>query len=416
MATYDRWHKSRPGPGEAECREHKAVPTVDHGKGERWQVRWRDENGKQLKRNFARKTGSDPERHADAFDARIRAGLDDGSYVNPAGGNTTFRDYAEDWRKSRTHDVWTSERIERELRLHVYPVIGHRPLRDLAKRPTLTQAWIKGLNMAPGTARQVVRDVSSVFLAAIDDGLIGRNPVQAKSVTRPRPPDKKARPWTLHQVSAMSAALDPRYSVLPWLGAGAGPRQGEMFGLAVDDIDFLRRVIHIRRQVRLINGKPCFAEVKNRKPHDVPLSDSLAPLLAEHIRQFPPASVTLPWHVPGGDPVTHTLLLTRTDGGALRRTDFNSYCWQPARRAAGIPDTRDNGCHALRHTAASAWLSAGVSIAAVAAWLGDTAQTVLATYGHLMPDDTERGRKAMDAFFTANASPSALDVPLAVRS
>jgi integrase len=59
---------------------------------------------------------------------------------------------------------------------------------------------------------------------------------------------------------------------------------------------------------------------------------------------------------------------------------------------------RDKGMHALRHTAASAWLSAGVSPAAVAKWLGDTEQTLLATYAHFMPADDDRGRLAMDAF------------------
>lgn len=67
---------------------------------------------------------------------------------------------------------------------------------------------------------------------------------------------------------------------------------------------------------------------------------------------------------------------------------------------------RGHGMHVLRHTAASAWLSAGVGVPAVAAWLGDTEATVLATYAHLMPDDTDRGRKAMDAFFTALAEGS----------
>ena len=54
--------------------------------------------------------------------------------------------------------------------------------------------------------------------------------------------------------------------------------------------------------------------------------------------------------------------------------------------------------HALRHTAASAWLAAGVGITAVAAWLGDTEQTILATYAHLMPDDGDRGRKPWTCF------------------
>lgn len=42
----------------------------------------------------------------------------------------------------------------------------------------------------------------------------------------------------------------------------------------------------------------------------------------------------------------------------------------------------------------------GVSIRAVAECLGDTEPTVQATYSHLMPDDTNRLRKAIDRFFT----------------
>jgi hypothetical protein len=96
-----------------------------------------------------------------------------------------------------------------------------------------------------------------------------------------------------------------------------------MFGLALDpedpDVDFLRRVVHVRRQVRLVSGTPCFAPVKNDKAHDVPLSDSLSPMLAEHVRRYPPVSVTLPWKVPDGDPVTHSLILSQPDGRCTAR-------------------------------------------------------------------------------------------------
>jgi integrase len=68
--------------------------------------------------------------------------------------------------------------------------------------------------------------------------------------------------------------------------------------------------------------------------------------------------------------------------------------------------------HALRHTAASAWLSAGADIVAVAAWLGDTVETVYKTYAHLMPDADDRGRKAIDQFFRRpGGEGSALNVP-----
>ena len=55
--------------------------------------------------------------------------------------------------------------------------------------------------------------------------------------------------------------------------------------------------------------------------------------------------------------------------------------------------------HVLRHTAASAWLSEGISVRAVAEFLGDTEATVQETYSHMMPDDRERARKAMERFF-----------------
>jgi integrase len=53
----------------------------------------------------------------------------------------------------------------------------------------------------------------------------------------------------------------------------------------------------------------------------------------------------------------------------------------------------------LRHTAASAWLSSGISVRAVAEFLGHTEATVQATYSHMMPDDRDRARKAMEKFF-----------------
>lgn len=430
MSVYDRWHKTRPIPGDEPCREHsrgrtKLYRTADHGKGDRWQVRWRDETGQQRKRNFAKRDGTDPERHAAAFEAKVKTALDDGSYVDPKDANTIFREFAEDWRKTRTHDVTTAARIERELRLHVYPVIGSRSLRELAKRPSLTQAWISGMKLAASSKRQVIKDVSSVYIAAMDDGLINRNPTRAQSVTRPKPDEKKAKPWTLVQVEGMSRALPGRFAVLPYLGAGTGMRQGEMFGLAVDDVAFLGRrpVIHVRRQVRIVGATLCFAPVKNDKEHDVPLSEALAPVLAEHMRHYPPQTVTLPWKIPDGEPVSFTLIVTRPDGQALHAVRFRENHWWPAQENAGITPqrekgqkrrpARDQGMHALRHTAASAWLAAGVDIVSVAAWLGDTVQMVHQTYAHLMPDADDRGRKAMNAFFAVPDS-CALDVPSGV--
>jgi hypothetical protein len=55
---------------------------------------------------------------------------------------------------------------------------------------------------------------------------------------------------------------------------------------------------------------------------------------------------------------------------------------------------RDQGMHVVWHSAAPAWLRKGADIVAVAAWLGDTVETVYRTYVQLMPGADDRGRKA----------------------
>lgn len=436
MSVADRWHSSRAREGER-C-EHGMIPTKIHGLGDRWQVRWRDENGVQKKRNFALRQGKDPEKHADAFNAKVKVSLDDGSYIDPGEAAGTFQEYAEEWRKARTHDEVTGILVERQLRLHVYEdpatpgrtptggiALGHRKWRDLGKRPSITQQWISGMKLGPGSKLQVIRTVSSVFIAAMDDGVIGRNPTQAKSVQRPKAPVKQAVPWTAERVRAVAGGLSARFAVMAYLGAGTGMRQGEMLGLAVDDITFLGRSprISVCRQVRMVGTRLCFAPVKNDKVHDVPLAAALAPMLAEHLRLYPAAAVTLPWETPDGEPVTVALVFSDGRGKAVNRNIFNRDAWKPALAAAGVipasrtgrkwAAARDDGMHALRHTAASAWLSRGVDITAVASWLGDTVATVYRYYAHMMPDADERGRNAMAGFFAELATADcALPVPL----
>jgi site-specific recombinase XerD len=85
--------------------------------------------------------------------------------------------------------------------------------------------------------------------------------------------------------------------------------------------------------------------------------------------------------------------------------------WRSARTAAGIAATWDDGMHVLRHTAASAWLAAGVDIRTVAEYMGHTDPGfTLRTFTHVMPDAADRARRAMDVFFDEGAA-SALDVP-----
>lgn len=207
---------------------------------------------------------------------------------------------------------------------------------------------------------------------------------------------------------AVIAGLPGRFRAGGALGFGCGLRQGEIFGIALDDIDFTRKLVHVRRQVRLVRNQKVFALSKGDKMRSVPLPDQLAKALAQHITQFPATSVSLPWATPEGEPREFQLLFTDAKGNAYNRSVFNQGDWKRALVAAEVIPPRvrgakymaaapEDGMHALRHTYASVLLDAGESIKALSEYLGHSDPGfTLRTYTHLMPQSEARTRSAID--------------------
>lgn len=360
--------------------------------GPRYDVCYRDPDGKQRRSSFRRKVD------AERFAATTEADKLRGSYVDASAGKVTFRDYAATWLAARTFDESTREAVALRLRLHAYPVLGGLELRQV--RPSVIQAWLHGLQgLAPSYRRVVFANVSSIFVAAVDDGALAKNPCRAASVRRPQVEARKVVPWTASQVRAVRDALPARWRIVAVLGSGLGLRQGEVFGLSPDDVDFLRGRVEVRRQVRVDgSGQQSFGPLKGRKSRTVPLPASVRDELAAYLAAFPARTITLPWGMKDGAPTTVPLIVTTRERTAANRNYFNARIWKPALGAAGLPSSRENGCHALRHWYASALLDAGESIKAVSSYLGhaDPAFT-LRTYAHVMPASEDRTRHAVDA-------------------
>jgi integrase len=355
-------------------------------------VRWRDTSRRQRARSFKRRTD------AERFRSTVSADLIRGEYIDPAAGNVTFADYANLWLKAQTFDASTAEQVELRLRLHAFPALGNLRLRDV--KPSIVQAWLRGLTSLAGSYQRVIfANVSTIFNAAVDDEVLAKNPCRATSVRRPKADPHKVIPWDRETVLKVRSYLSHRNAVVVTLAAGLGLRQGEVFALSADDVDFLRGRVEVRRQVKLFSSnRQVFALPKGRKTRTVPLPDSVRDDLAAHLTLFPIRSVTLPWETPDGPPLSVPLVLSTRERSAMNRNYFNVYVWKKALREAGVPPTRENGCHALRHFYASALLDAGESIKAVSEYLGhaDPGFT-LRTYTHLMPTSDERTRRAIDA-------------------
>jgi len=355
------------------------VASIERQPSGRWRARWRSPDGGSRSKTFGRKVD------AQRFLLEIEHSKEHRSYVDPRSGRVRFAIFAKQWLDAQTFDPSTAEAVASRLRVHINPFLGELELARI--KPSTIQGWLRGRQekLAPRYVRLLLAHVNTILSAAVDDDVIAKNPCATRAVRAPSVEQRKVIPWTHEAVAAVIDALPPRYRAIAVVAAGAGLRQGEVFGLRVADVDFLGRGLHVRQQIKLINGKPTPAPPKRTKTRDVPLADVVAVALSEHLRSYEPQK---------------GLFFTTRERQPLARTYFNSFIWKPALLRAGIAPTRDNGMHALRHYFASVLLDAGESIRAVSDYLGHSDPGfTLRTYTHLMPSSEERARRAIDAIF-----------------
>ncbi|MFD7551006.1 tyrosine-type recombinase/integrase [Streptomyces sp. NPDC059816] len=346
-------------------------------------------------------------------------------FIDPRDGDLSVKDYISvHWWPSQSGDPSTIERIEQRVRRHILPHLGALPLNAVGT--DVLRSWKKRLeqDLGPTSIRLVWATLSSVLQAAVEDRRLARNPCRAKTVRPPAAAPGRLEAWPQEHVLAVRAALPDRYRVLVEIGAGLGLRQGEAFGLSLDDFDFDEGVVHIRRQIKMVRASLCFALPKGRKARDVALPSSVVEAARRYATAFPSVPVTMAWDDPRQPetpveakhrrPRTYNLLVTGRERKAINRNYFNSYIWKPALTKAGViggleqradgqrvwEPSREHGFHALRHFYASEQLEAGESVVSLAQWLGHSDPGfTLRKYAHFLPRAGARGTAAIDALF-----------------
>lgn len=337
-----------------------------------WRARWRDPEGRQRMKSFAKK--GDAER----FVATVQADLLRGSYVDVS-DRTTVAEYARRWAEGRVHRPTTARRVSLSIETHIAGTrLGSRRL--AAVLPSEVQAWAseRAEVLAPSTLRTLVQLLRSIYASAVLDRLVATSPVIR--IQLPRHERERVVPLTVDQVRALTQAVPARNCAMVLAQAGLGLRIGELLALRVQDVDFLRRTVRVewqftsRSHTRSVPKTP-------RSRRTIPLPQFVADALVGHIQAFPP-----------GEDGT---LFTSTVGRHYGDFQYGTTIFGRAVRAAGLPEGTTS--HDLRHHYASVLLAAGESVVAVAERLGhENAQLVLSTYGHLMPDSEDRTRRALD--------------------
>lgn len=356
----------------------------------RWRARYYDPDGRERSKTFAKRV------EAERFLATVQTEILTGSYVDPTQSRTTFRDYAEAWRHAQVHRQSTADVTESKLRRHVYPTFGHRPLGGV--RPTEVQGWIKRLSdqLEPSTVEGCYRLLSTIYKAAVADRMVTTSP--CVGVRLPKKPKIRVVPLPVATVHALHGAMPERARGTVSVAAGAGLRQGEVLGLTVDRVNFLRRELTVDRQlVTPLRGVPFLGPPKTAASYrTVPLPGVVVDALAAHMSAHPVRPVEV-YNGVTQRLETVELIFTNTAGEPWRRNRF-AEIWRNAARRTDAPEA---DFHDLRHHHASLLIAAGCSVKVVQAQLGHAnASETLNTYSHLWPEDDDRVRDAVDRAFT----------------
>lgn len=275
--------------------------------------------------------------------------------AGPPGADTTVAQWAERWLESLDVRKGTRSLIENNTRVHFIPTLG-------TKRLAAVTAWDvesahRRWGLAASTTSTALGHLGLLFQAAIRAGLIARNPVPLAS--RPRREPKEIDPFAAPELARIIAAATelPGGHALAVLAA-TGCRIGEAIGLDVGDYDATAGTLSITRTASDHHGIGPPKTRRGVRTIAVPTQARPAIIAAIAGRKAGPLFMSG---------------RARQSQAELRRR------FTRVLRDLGL---RPRNPHQMRHSVATLLIAAGHPIADVAAYLGDTVDTVVKTYLH----------------------------------
>lgn len=345
--------------------------------GPKWRGAYRDPSGKQVSKSFTTKGA------AVAWATEREVEIRRGDYFDPRAGTAMLGEFAEAWLDARVVERTTEANDASRYRTHIAPTWERVPLGRV--RASAVQAWIKGMTrkgLAPATVGAAVALLSGILEAARKDRIIAVNACK-EDLDLPVPREGREVYLTRREVDLIASAMVGRRAefdrAILYMLAYSGLRWGELVGLGLPRVDLMRQRIRVAETVIQVSSTYERKDYpKGRKQRTVPIADPLVPVVAEHIRRYPPYEDEL------------GLLLFRPAVLPYCRAPVLGRCWsqdvfRPAvERALSRTDVR---VHDLRHTFASWLVLADVSLYKVQVLLGHESPRTTQRYAHLAGDD-----------------------------
>jgi integrase len=355
------------------------------GKGQPWWV-FISHNNKRTSRKIGDK------RAAESVASKIRQKLatgdlkiDDDNRALP-----TFELFAKgfmDTYSKLNHAENTRQSYSDNLRLHINPVFGDKPLDEIERKDIKRFVLEKRAGgLSANSVRLILSYFSSILSEAVDDELLPINPAAGVRKVIGKGDPVEINPFSAEELNTLLDAVEkyfPSHYPIFLLLARTGMRIGEAAGLKWSDIDFNGRFIEVQRQY----SKGNFSLPKSGKSRRVDMS----PQLTETLLSYRKTSIKKGLRLGIGEP-EHVFI-----NNAGRPIDVDN--WRPRvfNKALTKARLRKIRIHDLRHTYATLRISKGDNIADVSKQLGHhSVKLTLDTYYHWIPGKLKNEVDALD--------------------
>jgi integrase len=277
----------------------------------------------------------------------------------------------------------TRKQYQRIADNHIRPSLGAV---DLAK---LTPLYVQ--QMLDSLASRGVRDrtreyafgtLRTALNAAIERDLLAVNPCKKSLKPKCKPKEGTALPQEQAD-RLIEASATGEWEAMIRLAIFSGMRQGELFALTWDDVDFTRSTVHVRHSLQEVDGVLTVKEPKSVSGRRSIMIDSttLGALQDHRKRAIANGKAFSP------------LVFSDSHGGHLRKSNFNRKAWQPIKEAAGLESIR---FHDLRHTHSTWLIEDGVPLRDVQGRVGHSTPHMTMRYVHRVKQAEDRAQAAME--------------------
>lgn len=354
------------------------------------------DTGKPKRKSFYGKTRAEVKEKMREYQEEMAQGLD------IMGQEQTFGEWILFWMdnyKKIELRLSTWENYMRSIKNHIYPALGHIPLRDL-KTDDIQNLYNRMIKegRAPATVRRNHQIINSCLKQAVENRLLSWDPAEAAKL--PKLTDTKVRAMTFEEMSKFLSVLqEDRWGAAFLCLLGTGLRMGELLALRWQDVDLDKQILHVRQAlVRTKEKGVYFDEPKTEKSkRAIPIPGEVVEALKKHrIQQFQLRLAV------GEKYQNHDLVFATSVGTPIYPRNFTRKFYK-LRDKAGIP--KDINLHALRHTYATRLLEQGENLKTVQELLGHTdISTTANTYSHVSIEVKQKAAAKMDKLLSKKNS------------